>query len=72
MQGDRAVGCVEGEDVAHPPGTGQPVGLLGQQPRARGDHEDVIAERCPVIKMHAVSCHVDVVHPGLAEDDAGP
>ena len=71
VQGHGTVGGVESEDVAHPPGTGEPFGLPGQQARTGGDHQDVVAEHGPVIEMHAVSGHIDVVHPGLPEGDTG-
>ena len=71
VQGDGALGHAEGEAALQPPGASQPVGLLGQQPCARGDHEHVVAQRCPVIEVHPVGFDVSTVDPGLAEGDAG-
>jgi len=51
VQGDGAPWRVEGEDALQPPGASQSVGLPRAQPCARGDHEHVVAQRCPVIEV---------------------
>ena len=71
VQGDGALGRIEGENVPQPLRAGQPVGLLRQQPRARGDHEHVVAQFRAVIEVHAVGGHIDTADSGLVKRDAG-
>ena len=61
---------VEREDAVHPAGAGQAFGLLGHEPGARRDDQDVVLERGSAREVDHPTVDVDMVDLRLDEVDA--
>src|SRR4249920_97615 len=68
-QGHRPGGRVEGLDPLRPAFL-QPFGLLGQQPRARRDDEQVVFERGPAVGHGHARAQIQPLDRGAAEADS--
>ncbi len=70
MEAGRSNPVVEGEDLLHPPRTGEALGLLLDQYAPGGDDQHVVLEHGAVLELHAVRLGVHVVDRDLPELDS--
>ncbi len=71
MQRARAFEGVEGEDAVHPSGTGQSLGLVGEELHAARDDEHVVREHGAIGQPDLVPLERHRFDVGFMEDDAG-
>ena len=70
LEGRRARQVVEREGGRSPPGAGQSLGLLGDQPRSRGHDQHVVGHPLAALEDDVVGGDVDVVDRPLDVGDA--